>query len=194
MVRSPLFVEHGPQALEAPPQEPGHRGLALAHCPADLLHRKPLQVLQVERPPLVLGQPGQSLGQADQLLVALGLLVRRQLAGHQPGLQPGRRLLQLHLQRLLQVHVTARGAEAAGGVGQVAGEDLPQPGGQLRLAAPLELGQRLVRLQQRLLYHVRRIEFRPQARVEVEPGQQAQVVPEALQGAAPAARLGHPLS
>jgi hypothetical protein len=57
---------------------------------------------------------------------------------------------------------------------------------------PAKLVVRLMRLQQRLLNNVRRVELALQARVELQPGQQPQVVPMVLQPlSAGVGRLGH---
>jgi hypothetical protein len=47
--------------------------------------------------------------------------------------------------------------EAAGQVRQPAGQDLPQPRRQLRVALAAKLTEVLMRLEQRLLHHVRSV-------------------------------------
>ena len=69
----------------------------------------------------------------------------------------------------------------ADGVGQRAGEDLPEPGGQLGGRPAAELPDGLVRLQERKLYDVGRIELPTQGRAELEPGQDPQVIPVLFQ-------------
>ena len=78
--------------LQAPAEQPGHRRAAPPHLPGHLFHRQPLQVLQVQGSPLVLGQPRQGAGQAQQLLLPLQPLAGAGLAADQPRIQPGRRL------------------------------------------------------------------------------------------------------
>src|SRR5262249_32974818 len=84
--------------------------------------------------------------------------------------------LQRCLQRLLPTHIPPGPAQVAYSVGDVASEDLPQPGGKLLLAPPAELVDRLVSLQQGLLDDVRRVHLDPHPWVELGPSQQAQVV------------------
>src|SRR5262249_24750393 len=75
----------------------------------------------------------------------------------------------------------AGGKVAAHGGGQLVGQDLPQPGGALGLGAAAELPALLVSAGQGLLHHVGRIELAAQPRVEVEAGQQPQVIAVRLQ-------------
>jgi hypothetical protein len=72
-------------------------------------------------------------------------------AGRRLRLQPGGRGAQRVLQRLLQVDVAAAGGVAAHGLGQLVGQDLPQPGGELGLGLSAELVALLVGAKQRLL-------------------------------------------
>jgi hypothetical protein len=153
-------------------QADGGRGAA-AQVPGDLGHRPALQVMQLQRYPLGFREQGQGFGQAEELLVVVGLLARRGLLGRQPGLQPGRGLGQGRLQGALPGHVAPGPVQVAAGVGQVAGQDLAQPGGQLGLGLAPELRQGLVGLQQRLLDQVGGVQLGPQPRVQLQPGQQA---------------------
>jgi hypothetical protein len=72
-------------------------------------------------------------------------------------------------------------AELANGVGQHVGQDGPQPGDELAFALPAKLVTLLVGLEQRLLDQVRRIELPLKTRVQLRPGQEAQVLAVLLQ-------------
>ena len=72
-------------------------------------------------------------------------------------------------------------AVIADGMSQIVGQDLSQPGRQLRLRAAAELGQRLVRLQEGLLHHVGGVQAGAQSGIELQAGQQTQVVAVTLQ-------------
>ena len=78
--------------------------------------------------------------------------------------------------RLFAADVAGGGAVAADEVGHVAGHDLPQPGDELGLVAPLKCGEALMGLQQRLLHQVRRISLAAKRPLPASPGQQPQVV------------------
>jgi hypothetical protein len=79
----------------------------------------------------------------------------------------------LVLQGALAADVAAVAVEAALGVGQVVGEDLPQPGRPLGVAGALELFEGLAGFQQRLLHHVGGVDAGPSAQMKV--GQREQV-------------------
>src|SRR5207253_700646 len=72
--------------------------------------------------------------------------------------------------------MSATGRSRRGGIAAA------QPGHLLALAAAAELLLGLVGLGQRLLHHVGRVELAPQTRVELEPGQQVQVVAVLFRG------------
>src|SRR5262245_14476930 len=84
-------AEGFPQLAQAALQQAGQGGGGLAHLGGDGRHGLPEQVVPFDRLALGLGQGGQGVGQADELLAAVGLLARRRLLGRQPRLQPRRR-------------------------------------------------------------------------------------------------------
>ena len=173
-----VFAELPEPALE----QRGDGGRAPVEVPADLGQRPALAVLEQQRLALRLGQLGQGLHQQHRLLVPLGPLAGRRLLGGQPGVEPGGGLLDRLLERAFQRHVATAAAVVADGVGQGAGEDPPEPGRQLgRGPSPRNCAEGLVRLQERLLHDVGRIQLAPQGRAELEPGQDAQVVPVPFQ-------------
>jgi RNA polymerase sigma-70 factor (ECF subfamily) len=65
-------------------EQPGDGGRAAAHAAADLLGRKALEMVHLHRRPLVLRQPGEGLGQPQELLLARGSAA----GGGGVGLQP----------------------------------------------------------------------------------------------------------
>src|SRR5262249_13023387 len=72
--------------------------------------------------------------------------------------------------------------DLSGRVGQFAGEDRTQPGRALGIGRAPALVPVPVRLQQGLLDKIRGVEQALWARVELEPGQQQQILAETLQG------------
>jgi hypothetical protein len=92
----------------------------------------------------------------------------------------GSRSFRLGLQGALAADVAAA-AVVAGGVGQVAGQDLPQPGRHFLCRAAAELRQRLVGLQQGLLHQVGSVEAGQQSSIEVAACQQEQVIAVTVQ-------------
>ena len=82
MARLPRVSEQLAEPLQ-PAKEQADGGRARA---ADLLrhvgHREPPQVVQLDDPPLILRQPGDGVGEPQQLLAADGPLARRRLVGH----------------------------------------------------------------------------------------------------------------
>src|SRR5262245_52427802 len=73
-------------------------------------------------------------------------------------------------------------------VGQGVRQDLPGPGGALGFVLSPELSAFLVGLQQGLLNNIRGIQLALEARGELQPGEEPQIVPVFLQG--PPAVLG----
>jgi hypothetical protein len=65
--------------------------------------------------------------------------------------------------------------------GEVVRQHLPQPGHQLALGRPAELGERRVGVEEGFLNEVRRIDLALQPPPDLEPGQQFQVVAIPLQ-------------
>ena len=135
-------------------------------------------MMQFDGSPLILGQLRQGGGQCQQLLIALGLFARRRLFRRQPGLDARRRLVESGLQRTLAADVAGRRGELADLVAQVIGQGVPQPG--RRQHPHLARAQCLVGLEKRLLHHAGQVHLALQASVELQPGQQAQVVAEAF--------------
>src|SRR5262249_28817893 len=82
-------------------------------------------------------------------------------------------------------------AQVARGIGQVTRENPAQPGRQLATGLPAKLRKVAMGLQQRLLHHIRGVQLRLPARIELGPGQQAQVVAELWQLFFPAGPLVH---
>ena len=70
-----------------------------------------------------------------------------------------------------------RAAEGANVVGHVVGENLPQPAEPLFLRRAVEPLEIAVRLEHRLLDHVRGVHLHPQPAFDLRPGDVAQVVP-----------------
>jgi len=100
-------------------------------------------------------QFGEQVGQQHGLLTATGTLAGRTLDGDQPPIDGPRGLIEVAFQRPLQTDVAGLGAiVAAHQVTQATGEDLPQPGGQLRLRRALEAAEMPGRLQEGFLDHV----------------------------------------
>jgi hypothetical protein len=150
-----------------PSQPPGH-----------LDQRQPLQVLQLDGPPLVVGQGGQGVGQPEEPLLPLDPPAGRGLVGRQEGLQPRRGLLDRRLQRERN---PAGSGELARGVDQRVAEECPQPGGALRVVGAAEPVALVQGPGQGLLDEVVRVELAPQPAVDLHPRQEEQVVPERLQ-------------
>ena len=104
------------------------------------------------------------------------------MPAHQAAVEQDRGAVEGVLDLALQAHIAPLGAEvAAQQVGQVAGQDLPQPADELGLAAPAEAREVLVRLQERLLDEVGGIDLALEALADLHPGQQGQVAPVHLQ-------------
>jgi hypothetical protein len=86
--------------------------------------------------------------------------------------------------------VAALGPVAADEVGQAAGQDLPQPGGQLSVGAPAELVEAQRGLEQGVLHQVGGVGLPPQRGVQAGAGQEAQVVAVRVQQPVQGAGLG----
>src|SRR5262249_28531876 len=145
-------------------------------------------MFQLDGRALVFGQLGKRLGKAQQLFVASRLLAGRRLLRRQPGLQMSGGLFQRGFQRALVTFLAT--AELAQRVGQVPHQDFPQPAEELRVGLSAELAQGLMRLQQRLLHHVRRVESFPQPRIQLQRSQQVQILTMLIQR--PRAGAGFP--
>src|SRR6266496_4418561 len=100
-----------------------------------------------------------------------------------------RGLVQLRRQLLLEPHVAPLGAEVvAHEVGDLRGENLPKPGGELRLGAAVKAWEVTMGLQESLLNDVGRVEFALKPPADLDAGQQAQVIAVQLEQA-PQCRL-----
>jgi hypothetical protein len=117
---------------------------------------------QLQRRPLFFRELGDRLGQAQELLVALGLPPGLRVVHGQPGVEARRRLLDGRLQRSLQGHVPLLPTELAQLPGKLIGQDLAQPAGHLGVALAAELVPFLMSLQKRFLHDVRRVQLGPQ--------------------------------
>ena len=80
-----------PAGPQAPLEQPGDRRHGPSHPRGDLHQCQPLQVLQLDGLPLVVGKPGQGVGQSEERLLPLEPPARRSLVGRQERLQPRRR-------------------------------------------------------------------------------------------------------
>ena len=181
-----VLLQQGPQLLQAAAQQAGDGRLGASQGRGDVGHRAVAQVVHLDDDALVLRQLGQGAGQAEQLLLTADPLAGRRLIGGQPRLDAGRRGVHGLFQRRLHVQLAL---VLAGGVDQRVGQDAAQPAGLFGLGAAAELAAVLVGLDQRLLDHVRRIELAAQPRVELQPGQQVEVVAVVLHRTIQAAGL-----
>jgi hypothetical protein len=134
-------------------------------------------MVHLDGPALVLGQPSQRLGQAEQLLFPERSLAGSGLIRRQPGVQSGRGLLQRRFQRMFPGNVAGSSPEPSQGVGQVMGEGAPEKGGPLRLASAGQLSLRLVSFQKSLLDQVGGIQLRSQLMRELHPDEQLEIFP-----------------
>jgi hypothetical protein len=126
-----------------------------------------MQMVQHDGKTLGVGELIEGDGEPAQVLILDDSLARRGLLGPQEVAQPQRRGLQSGFEGALARGVTLVSAEGTDGVGQVVDHNLPQPGGQFRVAGAAELVTFLVSLQQRLLHDIGRIDTAAQVRVEV---------------------------
>ena len=155
---------------------------ASPHAPGDLVVREPLDVAQEDDLGIIGGEPGERIGQAQLELVAAGSLAGGRAGGRERIAQPTRRLGECLLQRDLTADIAPLGAaKAAHLVQQDVSQDLPQPGRQLGLGAAAKLRPVAHGLEHRLLHDVRRVELRPEPRLDLKPGQQAQPASIALE-------------
>src|SRR5262249_27145196 len=121
-------------------------------------------------------------GQADGLLAAAGPLTRAALRGDQSAINRPGRTVRPVAQRPLQPDVPCAGAVVpADEVGQARGQDLPQPGRQLRLAGAAERPEVPGGLQERLLNQVYRVRLALKPAAEFQAREQQQVRPVLLQ-------------
>ena len=133
---------------------------------------------EFQRRALVLGEGRHRLDHLHQPLLPDDLLARRGRLGVEPSVEPRRRLLDGLLQRERPLGPSA--APAAEGVGDLAGEDRPEPGEVLGLGRAAELVSPLVGLQERLLDDVGGVDLRAEPRAELEPGEQPELFAQAL--------------
>jgi len=174
------------------PQQLGHGPFAAAQLPSHIGQRDPFQVVRLHSPALIGWQAGQCVSQGKQFFLSDGLLARGRLRCSEPGSYARRGRFDGCLQRAFPIRITRSSAELADLVSQVVCQNLPQPCGSERIVAIRKLGQGLVGFQQGLLDHAGQIDLPLQLGIELESGQQAQVVAEAFQFLVRAARfLGH---
>ena len=88
--------------------------------------------------------------------------------------------IQVSLQGPFLANVALAAGKIADRIGEVACQDLPQPGRLCRGVAAAERLPRLVRLQQRLLHNVRGIQLSAQFTVDLHPSHEQQVAAKAF--------------
>ena len=132
--------------------------------------------MQLHDPPLVLRQPGEGVGEPQQLLAADGPLARGGLVGREQSLQSGGRTLQLGLQRSLPAGIARLGVEPADRGRQGVRQDGAEPGQPLAFGPAPELVPPLVGVEDRLLDDVGGVQLRAEPRAQLEPGEQQEVV------------------
>ena len=101
---------------------------------------------------------------SKQLLGSHRLLAGRRLHRRQPAIDARERVVRLPIERPFAGDVALGRRQPANGVGQVIGQNLPQPRHALRFRRAAELRLLLMSVQQRLLHDVRRIEPSPMPR------------------------------
>ena len=132
--------------------------------------------MQLHDAPLVLRQPGDGVGEPQQLLAADGPLARRRLVGREQAFQPGGRALQLPLQRSFPAGIARLGVEPANRGRQGIGQDRAEPGQPLAFGPAPELAPSLVGVEDRLLDDVGGVQLRAEAGAQLEPDEQQEVV------------------
>jgi hypothetical protein len=176
------WVELPSQPGEGPHPEHPHRADSAAHALGDLVVRKPLDIAQEDDLGMIGRETRECICQAQLELLAAGSLTGRRAGRRERVSQATRRLGQRLLQRYFTVDIAPLGtAKSAHFVEQDMGKDLPQPGGQLGLGAPPKFRRVPHRLEHRLLHDVRRVELRPEPRLDLEAGEEAQPAPVALE-------------
>jgi hypothetical protein len=123
-------------------------------------------MVQFDRLPLIVRQPGQRSGQPEQVFATSRAFVWGRLVGCQQPFQPGFGLLQFPLQGSFAAEVAGGRRELASGGGECVGQDDPQPATPFRLCPAAKLVAACVRQKDSLLYQVGGIEFPPQWRHE----------------------------
>src|SRR5205823_9430842 len=102
--------------------------------------------------------------------------------GHEAAVQQHGGLVEGALDLAFEADVAALGAEvAAEQVGQLGGEDLPQPEDELALGGALEVGEVAVRLQERLLDEILGVDLALESLPDLDAGQQREVTPVDLE-------------
>ena len=139
-----------------------------------------LQMMQHDRFALGFRQLDRASAMRSRSSLRDAMRLGRRLIGGQPMGQPRRRFFDSRLQRLLASHVALIPAKGSQGVAQVIRQRPSQPGRQGFVVA-LELVLLDVGLQQRLLHDIRRVEFALCPAVELQPGQEKQVRPIAVE-------------
>ena len=134
--------------------------------------------MQFNDEPLLVGQLGEGAGELKQLFLVADAFAGRRLFGGEPGVQPRRGFVDGLFDGDLNGDLAL---VFAGHVDEAVGEDAPQPCGLFGGRAAAKLLAVLVGLDERLLHDVGRIEFAAQPRVELEAGQQMQVIPVVFQ-------------
>ncbi len=178
-----------PEVLEPAMKQARHGRLGRSELGGDLGQRPALQVMQLDRAALALGERGQSFGHSQQLFLANGMLARRRLIGGEPLFQARRRLVQCLVERPFAADVALASRQLAQHVGQVVAQDRTQPRRGLGLGFRPRwiVTQPLVGFQERLLDDPREVNLVAQPRGDLEPGQQPQVGAEPLQVVRPGA-------
>jgi hypothetical protein len=149
-------------------EQAGDRSGAAAHPPADLRHRVPFQVVQLQGRPLIVGKSSECFRQTKELLSMDGVLAGGGPLVGQPRRQAGRGLLKGRLQG--PPLLPCRLARAAGQVDELASENRPQPAQKLGLAAPAKLAHPLVGPQHGLLDEIGRIGQGTESSVQTDSG------------------------
>jgi hypothetical protein len=121
------------------------------------------------------------IGHLDGGLVRHRQLAGRGLVGRQPGPEALRRRIQRGLQRDLPRDVALLPPLGPQRVGHVAGQDRPQPFRTRRVVVAPKLVALSVRLKQRLLHDIRRIERAVRSRPQLQTRQDVQIIAESFE-------------
>jgi hypothetical protein len=178
----PWFVEQRAEFLQSSEEEPDHGRARTSHPLAHLSDGEPLQVMQLHDAPLARRQLGEGGGEPQQLLGADGAFARGGLVGGEQSLQARGRLFEIDLEGTFPSQLACLRVEASDGAGQGIRQDGAEPGEPLGLGLPAELGSALVGLEERLLDDVGGVQLGLEAGSHLEAGEQAEVIPIALQG------------
>ena len=174
------FTARAQSIRTAPTERPISRG--------DRLERDVLQGTPDEGLAVVVRQAIQGIGQEHRLLAPARLLAGGADRRGQGLLNREAGAIEKVFQRLLALVVAHLAAVVLDLVGQAPHQDPPQPGNQLGLASPCELGELAVGLQERFLNQVRRLELDPQSAADQRAGHQPQVVAVKLKKFSPCRR------